>query len=62
MTSVSNIDEVLVEEDEDGNTPLQACSEGSLDLVRRFLSAGTDPYEPPKGWYGETALQAASVK
>jgi ankyrin repeat protein len=49
-------------EDEDTFTPLQSASSlGNLSLVSDLLSNNTDPSELPKGWYGKTALQAASL-
>src|SRR5271156_370064 len=44
-------------------SPLQtAASQGESDQVLKLLTIdGADPNEPPKGYYGKTALQAASV-
>ena len=59
---------MLEEEDEapdEGDiwTPLQlASSEGDLARVIDLLEQGASPNEAPTGYYGKTALQAASLK
>lgn len=56
----------LEEQDEDENTwsPIQlAAAQGELSQVTRLLAQpSVDPNEPAKGYYGQTALQAASQK
>lgn len=53
-----------VDEPDEENTwsPLQlAAAKGDLSEVQRLLAHDiVDPNEPPKGYYGKSALQAAS--
>ncbi|KAJ5676692.1 ankyrin repeat-containing protein [Penicillium maclennaniae] len=52
----------LDDSDDEGMwSPLQlAAAQGDLLEVQRLLSQSMNPNEPPKGYYGQTALQAAS--
>lgn len=52
----------LDEQDDEGRWSLLqlAAAQGNLCQVQRLLAEQMDPNEPPKGYYGQTALQASS--
>jgi ankyrin repeat protein len=68
VQTFSHIDKFSEEDDEEYNkdentwSPLQVASaKGDATTVSQLLSEGTSSNEPPRGWYGKSALQAAAI-
>jgi hypothetical protein len=58
----NNVNEEEDSDDESTWSPLQLASQtGNLTLVSDLLSKGVNPNEPPKGWYGKSALQGQLI-